>query len=278
MPFLEPHHIVGLRRWVDIHLPTQDRDPSLGGRPSILRDSDLVTILVWNAVAVHQKTVMDVYTFTRLHLHHLFPRLPKYRGFLDQCHRVAPQMYLLLQELLCTEDPIKIGDSTMVPVCKLHRADRHRVAKTVAAFGKNHQGWHYGFKLHLSITLRRELSSVVLTDASVYDGQVSEIIFNTRTKMGVGDSHYGARVMCEHLWERSQTFVLSPPHYKQRRKIMAPWQQHFLGERSKIEATIDVLKEHLHLVTSFPRSVRGYLVHYARILLGYQILALSCVT
>jgi len=185
-------------------------------------------------------------------------------------------MYALLLRLLSTEEPIKIGDSTMIEVCKLHRTDQHRVAKKVAAFGKNHQGWHYGFKLHVSITLRKELCSVVLTSADVYDGQVSQVIFNTRTRLGIGDSHYGARVMCEYLWERSKTFVLAPPHYKQRKKIMAPWQAYFLGERSKIEAVFDILKEHLHLVSSFPRSVFGYLVHYVRILLGYQILALSC--
>ena len=32
---------------------------------------------------------------------------------------------------------------------------------------------------------------------------------------------------------------------------------------------------HLHLVTSFPRSVYGYLAHYAMVLLGYQVLKLA---
>ena len=271
---LEPYHIVSLRFWIQNHLPVQHS--SLGGRPSILRDSDLVTILVWNVLTMHQKTIMDIHTFARLHLVSHFPKLPKYNAFLAQCHRVTPQMFCLLQELLSKEEPIKIGDSTMLEVCKLQRADRHRVAKKIAAFGKNHQGWHYGFKLHASISLNKELCSVVLTPADVYDGQVSQMIFNTRTRLGIGDSHYGARVMCEYLWERSKTFVLAPPHYKQKKKVAAPWQLFFLNERSKIESVFDILKEHLHLVSSFPRSVYGYLVHYVRILLGYQILALSC--
>lgn len=41
----------------------------------------------------------------------------------------------------------------------------------------------------------------------------------------------------------------------------------------KIEATFDLLKELLPLVSSFPRSVNGCLLHYVRILLGYQMLA-----
>lgn len=271
---LEEDHIVGLRSWVDQHLPR--RFSPCGGRPSILTDSGLVTILTWNAIALHQKTLKDVWMFARLHLRSDFPRLPSYSAFVEHCHRVTPQMFVLLQELLCIGEPIKLGDSTMLPVCKLHRADRHRVAKKLAAFGKNHQGWHYGFKLHTSVTRGKALSAVVLTPADVYDGQISPAIFNESTRLGVGDSHYGAKVMCAYLWERSKTFVLAPPHYKQRGKVTAPWQLFFLRERSKIESVFDILKEHLHLVSSFPRSVFGYLVHYVRILLGYQILALSC--
>jgi hypothetical protein len=35
------------------------------------------------------------------------------------------------------------------------------------------------------------------------------------------------------------------------------------------------LKQHLHLQSSFPRSMQGYALHYIRILLGYQLLALG---
>ena len=33
----------------------------------------------------------------------------------------------------------------------------------------------------------------------------------------------------------------------------------------------DYLKEHMELVSSFPRSVAGLVLHYVRILLAYQI-------
>src|SRR3990167_2040219 len=56
---------------------------------------------------------------------------------------------------------------------------------------------------------------------------------------------------------------------------MENWQQDLLSQRSAIESAFDYLKEHLHLVTSFPRSVYGYLAHYAMVLLGYQVLKLA---
>jgi len=56
---------------------------------------------------------------------------------------------------------------------------------------------------------------------------------------------------------------------------MPEWQHKLLTFRSKIESVFDYLKEHLHLVSSFPRSVMGYLLHYVRILLAYLIMVVS---
>ncbi len=272
---LESHHIVDLYVFVDDIVPHSLPSPQ-GGRPTVLRDSELVTLLAWNAIVLHQKTLKDLWQFSRLHLHAEFPRLPSYSAFVEHCHRVTPTMFMMLQLLLQPEAPVKIADATMLPVCKVKRADSHKVAKNIASFGKNHQGWHYGFKLHASITLDGKLCAVALTPANVHDAQMMPRILSEETRLAVGDTLYGARVMREKLWQRSGTIIIAPPHPKQRRKIAAPWQIHLLNWRSKIEAVFDVLKEHLHLVSSFPRSVHGYLVHYIRILLGYQILALSC--
>ena len=260
---LEAYHIVGLRSWVGTYLP--HRSYPLGGCPSVLSDEDLVTILLWNTIVLHQKTLKDLWTFARLYLRTEFPECPSYSAFVDHCHRVTLPMFHLLQHLLDDKEPIKLGDSTMLPVCKLHRAKQHRVAKKIAAFGKNHQGWHYGFKLHASITLRKTLSAIVLTSASIYDGQVSPAIFNEHTHLGIGDSHYGARVMCEYLWERSCTFVLAPPHYKQKKKIAAPWisdsrsvmrKVRFQDSRVLPSRIIKLIHIHVHCITPITQPVQ----------------------
>lgn len=91
------------------------------------------------------------------------------------------------------------------------------------------------------------------------------------TKVLVGDSHYGASPMRKRLWRKYGILVVAPPHYKQRKQVMSALQFLLLHMRSKIEATFDYLKEHMHLVSSFPRSVEGYFVQYLRVLLGYQL-------
>ena len=74
------------------------------------------------------------------------------------------------------------------------------------------------------------------------------------------------------MWREHKAFILTPPHPKQTKKVMASWQYLLLRARPKIECTFEYLKEHLNLVSSFPRSVMGYFVHYVRILLSYQLM------
>lgn len=277
MLFLRSHHITDLYVWVDELLPKRIPNP-LGGRPSALVDGELITLLVWNTLVIRQKTIKDLHAWAMMYHGHDFPRLPNYNAFLNHCHRVMPVLIVLLGQLFSTDAPVKILDSTMLPVCKHKRADDHKVAKLLANFGKNWQGWHYGFKLHLSTDLEGRLCAALFTEASVFDGKVAPSLVNKMTKIAVGDGLYNGKELRETLWRDLGVFMLAPPHPAHKQKITAPWQDFLLSRRSKVETVFDFLKEHLHLVTSFPRSVKGYFMHYIRILLGYQILTLAQTT
>lgn len=269
---LPSDYIVDLFVWLDDTLPAP---APRRGRPSVLRDSELLTILIWNTLVLQQKTIQELYSSVQRYHAREFPHLPRYSAFVDHCHRLLPACLTLLQQILCTDAPLRLMDSTMLPVCKRHRANDHKTCKNIADFGKNHQGWHYGFKLHTSINPAGQLCGLVFTPASYSDTQQIPKITNERTRIVVGDTLYGASVMRAHIWKRYGTIIVAPPYPQQKTKLMAPWQFQLLRLRSKIESVFDVLKEHLHLVTSFARSVQGYLFHYVRILLAYQIMALS---
>jgi hypothetical protein len=272
MLLLQSHHIIDVFCLIDDLLPISTQ--SRRGRPSLLSDSELVTILIWNTLTVRSKTLKDVHVWLRLYHSGDFPRIPRYAGFVRHCHRVLPQLFQTLEQLLVHTAPLRFVDSTMLPVCKYVRADRHKVAKNIARFGKNHQGWHYGFKLHASVDTNGRLCGVALTPANCHDAQMLHKVLNEHTNIAVGDGGYTARVMKRRMWERYGTLILSPPHYTQRTQLMTPWQHLLLKARTKVECAFDYLKEHLHLVSSFPRSVTGYILHYVRVLLGYQCLVL----
>lgn len=271
MHAIQKQHIVDLFVWVDDSLPKHIQR----GRPSTLTNSDLLTILIWDGLCEPHKNLSGVYAWITREYDDYFPRLPKYQNFVAHVHRLLPQLVWVLQSLLASNAPLRFADSTMLPVCKPIRADRHRVAKGVAAFGRNWQGWHYGFKLHAAIDHNNRLAALVFTPANEHDNQVMERLVNDQTRVLVGDSHYGGSVMRKRLWKKHRTIVIAPPHHSQRRKIAAAWQMRLLHMRPKIEAAFGKLKEQRFLVTSFPRSVQGYFTHYVRVLLGYQMSLVS---
>lgn len=271
---LQKENIIDLFVVIDDLLP-HDSAQQGRGRPLLLSNSELVTILVWNTLYVKQQTLADIYQWVTVDYAGEFPTVPGYKGFVAYCQRIVPVLVYIIKQLLIQDQPLQITDSTMLEVCKLVRADTHRVARSIARFGKNHQGWHYGLKLHLGITIHNQISGIVLTPANVYDAQVLPKLISNHTKVVVGDSHYGAKAMKDHLWQTKGVFVLAPPHHSQKKKLLASWQYLLLRFRRKIESVFDYLKEHLHIQSSFPRSVNGLLLHYLRILLGYQIITMA---
>jgi hypothetical protein len=270
MHILHKDHIVDIFVWVDDSLPKQLPNP-LGGRPAALTQSEVITLVLFSSFAAPQRTLKGIYRWAQIY-HADDIILPSYAKFIRSCHKAIPMIAWLLEQTLQRDASLRFIDSTILPVCKLVRADRHRVAKGVAAFGKNWQGWHFGFKLHAACDSQGRLAAIYFTPANENDGQQIPKLVNDQTNIAVGDGGYTASVMRRKMWREHGCFILSPPHPSQKKQASAFWQIALLQARPKIECMFDYLKEHLLLVTSFPRSVNGYAVHYLRTLLAYQLM------
>jgi Transposase DDE domain len=272
MRTLPSHHILPLFVWVD---DSVEMAPRRTGRRPVLRDSEVITILVFNLLTVQQQTLRQIYGWVRQYHRADFPALPNYQNFVAHCHRVFPLLSTLLGHVLASEASLRFLDSTMLEVCRLVRRGWHRVARGVARTGYNWQGQHFGFKLHASVDNEGRLCAYTFTDAAAHDTRAIPILVNAHTKIAVGDSGYRSWPMHERIRATFGTQILTPPHYKQKRQLLTTSQLKLLRRRPKIETVFDYLKQHLHLQTSFPRSVRGYALHYTRVLLGYQLLQLG---
>jgi len=185
---LTKEHIIHLYVWLDDNLPALKTSDV--GRPSRLDDSELISILVWNTITVKQGLLKDIYQWLVLEYAKEFPKIPTYENFVKHCHRILPLLVWTLNDLLDTEAAVRIMDSTMLEVCKLVRAKSHKVAVNIAQFGKNHQGWHYGFKLHASINGKGQLAGLALTPANGHDAQAMPKILNKYARIAVGDTSY----------------------------------------------------------------------------------------
>lgn len=133
-------------------------------------------------------------------------------------------MTRMLDQLLVKDAPLRFMDSTMLHVCKLVRANRHRVAKAIAGFGYNWQAVHYGVTLHAAVNPQGQLAAVHFTPANEHDGQQIPYLVNDATVIAVGDGTYNASVMRRKMWREHRAYILAPPHYKQKSKVLKQWQ------------------------------------------------------
>jgi hypothetical protein len=277
MQMLHSHHILPLYVWVDDALASaaQTNKKTHGGRPSVLRDSEIITILSFNLLTCQQQTLRQVYDWAIQYHSADFPRLPNYQNFVKHCHRCLPLLNRLLGDILVSGAKLRFLDSTMLEVCKLVRRRWHRVARGQAHTGHNWQGEHYGFKLHASVDNDGRLCAWIFTSANVHDSRAIPVLVDESTDIAVGDQGYRSAPLHRKLRKYFGVFILTPPHHSQKKQAMAEWQRKLLRRRPKIETVFDYLKQHLHLQTSFPRSMQGYALHYTRVLLGYQLLVLG---
>lgn len=272
MRVLRKHHLTPLYVMVDDCLPVVAKPK--GGRPSKLRDSEVVTILAFNLLTCQQQTLQQVYDWVSQYHSSDFPNLPTYQNFVKHCHRLVPTLVMLLNSLLVSEAELRFMDSTMLEVCRLVRMRWHKVARGYAKKGYNHQGEHYGFKLHMSIDNEGKICAFVFSDDLAHDSRAIPYLVNKHTRVAVGDSGYRSALHPK-LHKLYGTIFVVPPHYKQQKQMATKSQMKLLKRRPKIETVFDYLKQHLHLQSSFPRSMKGYALHYLRILLGYQLLQLG---
>src|SRR5579863_1103389 len=117
MRVLRTHHLIPLFVMVDDSLPVKMKP--LGGRPSVLRDSEVVTILAFNLLTVQQQHLRQVYDWTIQYHNTDFPNLPNYQNFVKHCHRLIPLLNQLLTGLLMSKTELRFMDSTMLEVCAL---------------------------------------------------------------------------------------------------------------------------------------------------------------
>lgn len=73
MHAIQKQHIVDLFVWVDDSLPKQIQT----GRRSVLRDSELITILIWDRLTEPHKNLSAVYSWVEREYRDYFPKVPE---------------------------------------------------------------------------------------------------------------------------------------------------------------------------------------------------------
>jgi hypothetical protein len=241
-------------------------------KPSSLSLSEILTIVIWFHSSNH-KTFKQYYTdYVRVYLGADFPRLVSYGRFVELMSDASAPLHFLLLSLLGSPTRVNFIDSTKVVVCDNHRIHRNKVFKGIAARGKSSMGWFYGFKLHLVVNERGELTSFMLTPGNVADNNPKLGAKLCRSLSGklYGDRGYISKDLFETLW-RQGIQLITGIRKNTKNRLLPLWDKLMLRKRNLIETINDQLKNSNQIEHTRHRSPRNFLTNVLAGLVAYQL-------
>lgn len=156
---------------------------------------------------------------------------------------------------------IKFTDSTELPVCLNKNSKSHRTMSGLSAKSKSSKGWFYGLKLHLSADVEGRVLGLKLTPGNADDRKIFRKMNEKLRGLFVADAGYVGEEFERDFAIPHERLVITGSR-KNMKKLSASWQIALLNLRMKVEVHFRMLKVCYGLVTSFPRSIDGYLTHY----------------
>lgn len=241
-------------------------------RPSSLSLSEVLTI----AIHFHQsnhKTFKQYYkNYVAVYLGADFPRLVSYNRFVELMSDASVPLHVLLLSLLGEPSLANFVDSTKVVVCDNHRITRNKVFKGIAARGKSSMGWFYGFKLHLVVNERGEITSFVLTPGNVADSNAKlgvQLCARLHGKL-YGDRGYISAELFLALWEQG-VHLVTGIRKNMKNRLLPLWDKLMLRKRNLIETINDQLKNSNQIEHTRHRSPQNFLTNLLAGLVAYQL-------
>ena len=246
-------------------------------RQPALSESELISILV----AFQTSRFRDFkafYLFLMLHHRREFPGLLSCRRVLTLLPRTTLPLFALLLSLRGDCTGTSFVDSTVLRVCHIKRASKHRVFKGIAAKAKSSMGWFFGFKLHLVINDPRKRKAISTVDF-IYSGG-GNVDDRTPIKAGMfdglfgkvfGDKGYLGKDLFKWLMEQGIKLV-TPLRKNMKQALMLMDEKLLLRKRSLIETVNDHLKNVCQIEHSRHRSPVNFVVHLMAGLAAYAML------
>ena len=239
-------------------------------RKSTLTLSELMTI----AIMFHSsgyRTFKHYYIYhVQAHWKPFFPNLVSYKQINKLMKRIIFPLFVLQQSLQGSSEGVSFVDSTVLTVCHICRASRHKVFKGIAKKGKTTTGWFFGMKLHLVINHRGEIIAWMITAGNVDDRKpVPELARGLFGKI-FGDRGYISKALFEHLYERGLKLV-TRIKANMKNTLMDTMDKLLLYKRGIIESVINKLKSVCQIEHHRHRSIGNFVTNLLGGLIAYGL-------
>jgi len=163
---------------------------------------------------------------------------------------------------------LKHTDSTDIPVCLNKNASRHQTMSGLANWGHSGKGMFYGLKLHLTSDLERRILSVSFASGNISDKAMFLKLNKDLNGIFVADAGYISEKLEQEFFQENKRILFSKPR-KNMKKVITFFQKKIYDTRMIIEINFRNLKMLYNLISSFPRSIDGYLTNYIHSILAY---------
>lgn len=241
-------------------------------KPSSLSLSEILTIQIHFHQSDH-KTFKHYYkNYVCKQLATEFPGLVSYNRFVELMSSTTVPLHALLLNLLGKPTLANFIDSTKVVVCDNHRIQRNKVFRGVASRGVSSMGWFYGFKLHLVVNEKGEITSFILTPGNVADNNVklgAKLCKQLYGKL-YGDRGYISKDLFEKLWQQGVHLVTGLKK-NMKNKLLPLWDKLMLRKRNLIETINDQIKNQEQIEHTRHRSQKNFLTNLLSGLIAYQL-------
>jgi hypothetical protein len=234
--------------------------------------SEILTIIVHFHQSNH-RTFKHYYTdYVRVYLRSDFPRLVSYNRFVELMSETTAPLLVLHVGLLGKPTSANYIDSTKLVVCHNRRIRRNKVFKGLAARGKSSMGWFYGFKLHLIVNERGELTSFMVTPGNTPDNNIETVIKLAARMHGklFGDRGYISKDLFAALWGQG-TQLITGIRKNMKNKLLLLMDKLMLRGRSIIETINDQLKNTEQIEHTRHRSPTNFGANLLAGLIAYQL-------
>lgn len=165
---------------------------------------------------------------------------------------------------------VKHTDSTDIPVCLNKNAGYHKTMSALSSWGYSGKGLYYGLRLHLTSDLLRKILSFSFTPANGSERKQFLKLNRDLEGIFVADAGYTSSKLEKEFYQENKRILFAKPR-KNMKKIMTAFQQKLYDTRMTIELNFRNLKMLFGLVTSFPRSIDGYIGNYVYSILAFVL-------
>ena len=140
----------------------------------------------------------------------------------------------------------------------------------LAAWSKTGKGSFFGLKLHLSADLEGGVLALKFTPGNSDDRAVFKKMNAKLKGIFIADAGYVSKELERDFFIEHERMLITATR-KNMKKVTTPIHIALLNLRMRVEIHFRILKLCHGLITSFPRSIDGYLTHYLSSICAYLV-------